>query len=206
MPVGAKMVSIGIGRFLAFGTKGNAILEIVPADPLPAGIIVGAPDVEIRKSHSRESREPTSDYTVFEQTDHQPGDTLTKLVVFIKLFRSVDDRLAACGFYLREPTRPDIGSGDRFSDLRSYIEIGSLARLPTNFLGDATPSYVGEVPGPMETILDRPADSARIRPTCVNSTIQWNPAFAKAPLALHLPFPAFRYTLKIKSSYLRPVQ
>ncbi len=203
-PVGSKMVAMGLGKVLAIGTKGSAILEPRIVDPIPPDLVPGAPKVEIRPDAHRAAAADAADYAVFMQTAHRPDDSLTKLVVFVKIFASSDGRLAACGFYLREPTRPDMSSHDRFLDPRSYLEIGSLARLPTNFMADVTPKYVGEVPGPLETILDRRQDSARIFANCVTSNIAWNPAYAAQPLNLHLQFPAFRYELSIQKSYMRP--
>jgi hypothetical protein len=201
VPVGAKMVSLGLGRVLAIGPKGTALVEPRPADPMPADLVTGAPNVEIRPDGHRT---PTADYAVFMETAQHADDPLTKLVVFIKVFASADGRLAACGFHLREPTRPDIGSPNRFEDPRSYVQIGALARLPTIFIGDATPKYMGEVPGSLETILGRPQDLAPIVASCVTSNIAWTPAYAAAPLSLHLQFPAFQYTFSVERSYMRP--
>jgi hypothetical protein len=200
-PVGAKMVSLGLGRVLAMGPKGNLIMELRPVDPPPPDLAIGAPKVELRPDAHRA---PSPDYVVFLQTGQRSDDPFTKLVVFLKVFASVDGRLAACGFYLREPTRPDGGSSDRFVDPRSYIQIGSRARLPTIFLADATSKYIGDVPGPIETILERSQDSERIRATCITSNVAWDAAYATQPLSLHLQFPALRYQYTTKQSYARP--
>jgi hypothetical protein len=167
-PGGATFVPIDLGRMAAIGPKGILIIKLAPAPPVPPGIESATQGVEIRLA----TPELSDAYQSFTYNGSGPDDP-DQVISFARVFAD-GPRLAACGFYIvkTSPQHPGKQIGDHFHDMRSYLAIGDLARLPVNFLKDDT-----KFPA-------RP--DGKFSAACVDSNIRWDAAYASAPLALHL--------------------
>jgi hypothetical protein len=174
-PGGATFVTIDVDRIAAVAPKGIALLRIAAEPPVPVGIEPAANGIEVRLTKP----ELSDAYQSFTYQGSRAGDP-ERIISFVRIF---DDqgRLAACGFYVvrTTPQRPGKDIGNHFHDLRSYLAIGNLARLPVNFLGDRSAAPA------------RP--DGKFSATCVDSNIRWQTAYAAAPLSVHLEANPFVY-------------
>jgi tetratricopeptide (TPR) repeat protein len=174
-PGGATFVVIDVGRLAAIGPKGTAILKLVPEPPVPPGIESATKGIEIRLGKA----EPSEAYQSFTFSGTEPGAP-DQIISYLRIAAN-GQRLAACGFYVvvTTPQHPGKESANYFNDLRSYLAIGDLARLPVNFVRDATQSSA--------------RGDGKFSATCVDSNIRWEAVFGAAPLALHLEPKPFTY-------------
>lgn len=200
-PQGSTITVSALNEITANSPKGVLLSKLAPVPPIPANIDVATPGIELRLSISEH---PNGDYKGFIQVRQRPEDPAARVLTFTRIFER-EGRLSACGFFVREPSTSNLtGVVDRFLDSRSYLDIGGLARLPANYMSDATAVFARGPATDMETVIQQPALTSKIAATCVTSNIAWDARFATAMLTLHIQDQPLRFQWVEKRSFMRP--
>lgn len=171
-------IDLNYDEILMVGTKGYVIMKIGPKNPIPPDVAPASPGIELRLLGYRtpDGLKPVEFMT-------RVSGEVRQVAAYFVLFAD-KDRLAACGYYIRKDSQPF--AADYFTDLRSYIDVGGVFRLPTSFLLD-------------ETAAPKRPDG-KIPARCVDTNIEWNPAYFGLPLSLHLEPAPFAYEWQIENS------
>ena len=164
-------ININYDEIVLVGTRGYAILKIGAKNPIPSNILPAATGVELRLRGNA--------YV----TGLKPVEFMTRVsgeqrivTAYLGVFAD-NGRVAACGYYIRKDSEPF--AADFFFDLRSYVDVGGAFRLPAAFLQDLTTT-------------PKRADG-KLPARCVDTNVEWDPAYLAMPISLHLVDTPFAY-------------